>query len=125
MATILRGKVVPEAGGDTLFASMSAAYRGLSERMKQHIHGLEALHDFKPWRPLFGHSDRAKLRKLEDDFPNPWHPVVRVHPVTRPARALRQPPVLRAHQGPQGRRERRAAASSSIARPPSPSTSSG
>ena len=54
MATILRAKVVPEAGGDTLFASMSAAYRGLSERMKQHIHGLEALHDFKPWRPLFG-----------------------------------------------------------------------
>ncbi len=82
MATILRGKVVPETGGDTLFASMSAAYRGLSERMKQHIHGLEAQHDFKPWRPLFGHNDRAKLRKLEDDFPNPWHPVVRVHPVT-------------------------------------------
>ena len=82
MATILRGKVVPEAGGDTMFASMSAAYRGLSERMKQHIHGLEALHDFKPWRPLFGETDRPKLRKLEDDFPNPWHPVVRVHPVS-------------------------------------------
>ena len=82
MATILRAKVVPEAGGDTLFASMSAAYRGLSERMKQHIHGLEALHDFKPWRPLFGHEDRAKLRALEDQFPNPWHPVVRVHPVS-------------------------------------------
>jgi taurine dioxygenase len=82
MATILRAKVVPEVGGDTLFASMSAAYRGLSERMKQHIHGLEAQHDFKPWRPLFGQSDRAKLRKLEDDFPNPWHPVVRVHPVS-------------------------------------------
>jgi taurine dioxygenase len=80
MATILRAKVVPEVGGDTLFASMSAAYRGLSERMKQHIHGMEAQHDFKPWRPLFGHGDRAKLRKLEDDFPNPWHPVVRVHP---------------------------------------------
>src|SRR6185437_8845799 len=80
MATILRAKVVPEVGGDTLFASMCAAYRGLSERMKQHIHGMEAQHDFKPWRPLFGQSDRAKLRKLEDDFPNPWHPVVRVHP---------------------------------------------
>src|SRR5438128_5679593 len=38
LATILRAKVVPEAGGDTLFASMSAAYRGLSERMKPHIH---------------------------------------------------------------------------------------
>jgi taurine dioxygenase len=82
MATILRAKVVPEVGGDTLFSSMSAAYRGLSERMKQHIHGLEALHDFKPWRPLFGHSDRAKLRQLEDEFPNPWHPVVRLHPVS-------------------------------------------
>jgi len=82
MATLLRAKVVPETGGDTLFASMSAAYRGLSERMKQHVHGLEALHDFKPWRPLFGHKDRAKLRALEDEFPNPWHPVVRVHPVS-------------------------------------------
>jgi taurine dioxygenase len=82
IATILRGKVVPETGGDTLFSSMTAAYRGLSERMKQHIHGMEALHDFKPWRPLFSHSDRAKLRELEDKFPNPWHPVVRVHPAT-------------------------------------------
>jgi len=82
MATILRGKIVPDAGGDTLFASMSAAYRGLSERMKQHIHGMEAEHDFKPWRPLFGEKDRAKLRQLEDEFPNPWHPVVSVHPVS-------------------------------------------
>jgi taurine dioxygenase len=82
MATILRAKVVPEVGGDTLFASMSAAYRGLSQRMQQHIHGLEALHDFKPWRPLFGQSDRGKLRRLEDEFPNPWHPVVRLHPVS-------------------------------------------
>lgn len=82
MATILHARTVPEVGGDTLFASMSAAYRGLSERMKQHIHGLEALHDFKPWRPLFGEKDRARLRALEDAFPNPWHPVVRVHPVS-------------------------------------------
>ena len=82
LGTILRAKVVPEVGCDTLFSSMSAAYRGLSERMKQHIHGMEALHDFKPWRPLFSHNDRAKLRTLEDEFPNPWHPVVRVHPVS-------------------------------------------
>jgi len=82
LGTILRAKVVPDAGGDTLFASMTAAYRGLSERMKQHIHGLEALHDFKPWRPLFGPKDRGRLRELEDEFPNPWHPVVRLHPVS-------------------------------------------
>jgi taurine dioxygenase len=50
--------------------------------MKQHIRRLEALHNFKPWRPLFGQSGRAGLRQLEDEFPNPWHPVVRVHPVS-------------------------------------------
>jgi taurine dioxygenase len=84
MATVLRARVVPEYGGDTLFASMTAAYHGLSERMKRYIHGLEALHDFRPWRGLFTGSEahQRKLRELEAQWPNPWHPVVRVHPVT-------------------------------------------
>jgi len=83
MATMLRSLEVPDAGGDTVFASMTAAYRGLSERMKAYIHGLEAQHDFKPWRDLFDTPElKAKLRELEDRFPNPWHPVVRVHPET-------------------------------------------
>ena len=83
-ATVLRANIVPEHGGDTLFASMTAAYTGLSDRMKQYIHGLEARHDFKPWRPLFTSSEahQASLRKLEREFPNPSHPVVRVHPVS-------------------------------------------
>jgi len=82
--TILRANIVPSYGGDTLFASMTAAYTGLSERMKQYIHGLEAVHDFKPWRPLFTSSEahQAKLRELERAYPNPSHPVVRIHPVT-------------------------------------------
>ena len=82
--TILRAHVLPAYGGDTLFSSMTAAYTGLSERMKQYIHGLEAQHDFKPWRPLFSHSEahQAKLRQLEREYPNPSHPVVRVHPVS-------------------------------------------
>ena len=82
--TMLRAHIVPEYGGDTLFASMTAAYTGLSERMKEYIHGLEAIHDFKPWRPLFTSSEahQAKLRELERAFPNPAHPVVRVHPVS-------------------------------------------
>ena len=84
IVTILRSRVIPARGGDTCFSSMTAAYRGLSERMKQHIHGLEAQHDFKPWRNLFDGSaaQRAQLRQLEEDFPNPWHPLVRVHPVS-------------------------------------------
>lgn len=82
--TILRANVVPAYGGDTLFSSMTAAYTGLSERMKLYIHGLEAIHDFKPWRHLFTSSEahQAKLRELEREFPNPPHPVVRIHPVS-------------------------------------------
>lgn len=84
LGTILRAKVVPEYGGDTLFASMTAAYRGLSQRMQRYLHGLAALHDFKPFRTLFTSSEahQRKLREIEQRFPNPWHPVVRVHPVT-------------------------------------------
>ena len=84
IVTMLRARIVPDRGGDTCFSSMTAAYRGLSERMKQYIHGLECQHDFKPFRSLFNDSPehKRKLRELEDAFPNPWHPVVRVHPVT-------------------------------------------
>jgi len=84
IVTMLRARIVPDRGGDTCFSSMTAAYRGLSERMKQYIHGLECQHDFKPFRSLFSDTPehKRKLRELEDAFPNPWHPVVRVHPVT-------------------------------------------
>ncbi len=82
--TILHAKMVAAYGGDTLFSSMTAAYTGLSERMKSYIHGMQAQHDFKPWRPLFTSSEKhqAKLREIEQQFPNPWHPVVRIHPVS-------------------------------------------
>ena len=33
LTTILRARIVPEFGGDTMFASMTAAYEGLSQRM--------------------------------------------------------------------------------------------
>lgn len=85
MGTILRSRIVPEVGGDTMFASMTCAYEGLSDRMQHLIYGLEAVHDFIPFRTLFGGDDpekKAKLRELEDNLPNPTHPVVRVHPVT-------------------------------------------
>lgn len=85
MATILRSKIVPPYGGDTVFASMTAAYDGLSEPMKRYIHEMQALHDFKPWRHMFEGSSalRAKLREIEDEFPNPWHPIVRIHPISK------------------------------------------
>ena len=84
MATALCAKEVPAVGGDTVFASMSAAHDGLSARMKALISGLEAIHDIKPFRPLFGDGaeDREALRHFETLYPPTVHPVVRVHPVT-------------------------------------------
>ena len=44
--TILYMHTIPHnSGGDTLFASMYAAYDALSNRMKNYLEGLTALHD--------------------------------------------------------------------------------
>ena len=45
MGSILYIKQCPPHGGDTLFASMYAAYEALSDRMKTYLDGLTALHD--------------------------------------------------------------------------------
>jgi taurine dioxygenase len=84
MGTMLRALIVPEVGGDTMFASMSAAFEGLSDRMQHFISGLEAVHDFKPCRPLFsGDAEgRRSLRDYEERYPPVLHPVVRLHPVS-------------------------------------------
>ncbi|MBI3434066.1 MAG: TauD/TfdA family dioxygenase [Proteobacteria bacterium] len=84
MATVLCAKDVPAVGGDTMFVSMAAAHDGLSERMQQFISGHEAVHDMKPFRPLFGKSEeeRKKLQNFELTYPPQLHPIVRVHPVS-------------------------------------------
>ncbi len=84
MGTILRCRISPRIGGDTLFCSMTCAYEGLSDRLQKLIEGLEAVHDFLPFRMLFSDTpnDRAKLRAIEDQFPNPRHPLVRIHPIS-------------------------------------------
>ena len=82
--TILRCEIMPEFGGDTLWANMEAAYDDLSDTFRAMIAGLRAVHDFQNFRVLFKNTeeDRIKLHRMEDMFPNPSHPVVRTHPVT-------------------------------------------
>jgi taurine dioxygenase len=82
--TILRCQIMPKTGGDTLWADMTAAYNGLSEPFRGMIDGLKAVHDFKNFRVLFKKTDedRARLKRMEELYPNPTHPVVRTHPVT-------------------------------------------
>jgi len=76
MGSILRGVVIPPAGGDTLWTNLVAAYEDLSEPIRDLIDGLQAVHR---WRDYDG------LAKREDHDPaapppTAVHPVVRVHP---------------------------------------------
>jgi taurine dioxygenase len=84
MATMLCAKEVPAVGGDTVFASMTAAFDGLSERLQRFVSGLEAIHDLRPFRALFGESeaDRRRLQQYELRYPPRAHPIVRIHPVS-------------------------------------------
>jgi taurine dioxygenase len=82
--TILRCEIMPKVGGDTLWADMEAAYEGLSPVFRKMVDGLRAVHDFKNFRALYTKSeeDQKKLRRMEELFPNPTHPVVRTHPAS-------------------------------------------
>ena len=77
--SILRCDIIPPRGGDTIWADMAAAYRGLSEHMKRLVDPLHAVHDFINFRRLFKNTeeDQRRLRDMEARYPNPTHPVVR------------------------------------------------
>lgn len=73
--------VVPEVGGDTMFANVEAAYEALSDRMKEMIEGLEVVHDFMAL-PLMKKRDPALVAELRRLNPPVIQPLVRVHPTT-------------------------------------------
>lgn len=78
MGTILQIHTPPPVGGDTLFASMTAAYNRLSEPMRRFLESLQAEHEL--WQSRIYNKDgsvsdaKAPLKTR--------HPVVRTHPET-------------------------------------------
>ena len=64
--------VPPNGGGDTMFASMYAAYEALSPNMKQYLDSMTALHD--------GAGGFAQT--ATNDLPVTEQPVIAKHPVT-------------------------------------------
>jgi taurine dioxygenase len=84
MGTALCSKIVPEIGGNTAFCNMASVYEGLSDRMQQFLSGVEAVHDFKPFKTLFPKTREGleQIRRFEDLYPPATHPIIRVHPVT-------------------------------------------
>ena len=82
LATVLRAQIVPDKGGDTLWASMTAAYRGLSKSMQDFLSTLTAVHDFSYGfkESLAEPGGQQRLAQALVDNPPVRHPVIRIHP---------------------------------------------
>ena len=88
-ASVLVGDVVPEWGGDTMWADTRTAYERLAPALRDAVDGLEAVHRITPlayWgEPFDSALGRDDAQQLLDDaakVPPVVHPVVRVHPGT-------------------------------------------
>ena len=80
LGTMLQIHVLPEIGGDTLFANMYAAYDALSEPFKKLLAGLTATHTSEHvYRGRY--ADRG-IDDTDRRYPQAAHPVVRTHPET-------------------------------------------
>ena len=76
-ATQLYALAVPSRGGDTLFASMYAAYDALPQRLKQQLEGRVGAFTYG------GRRKATTLLNAEDrDWKPVFHPIVRTHPET-------------------------------------------
>jgi taurine dioxygenase len=85
---LLHAEVVPERGGDTLWASMTTAYEALSPVMQELLAGLEVVHDCQSFvagmrRKNAGGDNVGELaQQLLQAYPPVLHPLVRTHPDT-------------------------------------------
>ncbi len=86
MGSVLLAREIPATGGDTLFASMAAAYQGLSDTMKSFLGNLSAWHSS---RHAFGYQTLDKEAAKTGRFGNAelatqdaLHPVVIRHPLS-------------------------------------------
>ncbi len=78
LGTIMYMLEVPPVGGDTLFASMYAAFEALSAPMQRFLEGMTAVHDGE-------HFYRGRYDDAQEEgktYPRTEHPVVRTHPVS-------------------------------------------
>lgn len=82
--TLLHGQVIPAYGGDTLWASIGAAYEGLSAPMRRLVDELEAVHDFRHGfrESLAEPGGEERLAPATAENPPVTHPLVVTHPET-------------------------------------------
>ena len=93
-AVVLNARVLPKIGGDTVFADMGAAFRGLAPELQERARHLTQTMDWQHAFPLWEEEARRRLEeegddsfrahvdRLKRDYPPSLQPVVRRHPVT-------------------------------------------
>lgn len=85
---VLRAEVIPDSGGDTMWASLYEAYDRLSPVMRRVCDGLTVHHDQGPdfHAAIERHLGTEIANRVATEYPGADHPLVRTHPVTgRPA----------------------------------------
>jgi len=85
MGSILHGIEIPAAGGDTMFADLTAAYEGLSDRMKNFFSGMVAVHSMSATKTREELNSPQQIKEVQrslEKVPPAEHPVVRTHPET-------------------------------------------
>jgi taurine dioxygenase len=84
MGTILYAREIPPVGGDTIFASMIAAYEALSPGMRRLLDGLTAVNSADKGDAAATRADLRRQRPKDegDTVTTSEHPIVRTHPET-------------------------------------------
>ena len=84
LGSLLRARVVPEVGGDTLFANMEAGFDALDDATKEQINDLEAVHDNQSFLNgmIKKGATEEQVEAMRQKYPPATHPVVRTHPVS-------------------------------------------
>jgi taurine dioxygenase len=80
--SILHGIEVTNAGGNTLFSNLYAAYDALDAATKARIEGLKVIHDHDYILSLSPELAKKQDKGKYDELPPVVHPLVQVHPVT-------------------------------------------
>ena len=80
LGTMLQLHILPECGGDTMFANMYMAYEALSNPMQKFLSDLKASHESEHF--YRGRYKTESNNESKTDYPSAIHPVIRTHPET-------------------------------------------
>jgi taurine dioxygenase len=84
-ASLFYAEIVPDEGGDTMFADATAAWRTLEPALRRRIEGLYGVHSLETLRQWGLRHNPERDRNVDDQaaaYPPVRQPLVRVHPAT-------------------------------------------